>query len=265
MSDELSRAARLDWLLSRLRSRGRIDVHAVADRLHVAPETIRRDLRSLEDDGQLQRVHGGAVPLEPPTSAVTAPVGPDHGFGSLLRQRIGTVDTLLIGSGWAGECLARAIEAAPPERGRLTVLTRSVDAAIVLSRAPNVEVFNLGGTVTAGGHIQHGDWALSELRRFRVDLAVLCPAGVEAERGLSAAPATAAAMAQAEVAAAGRLLVVADARSLGRSAFVSYAPITAVDELVVPAQPPELKAELEAIAARDVRVTRLPGVPPAAG
>ena len=40
---------------------GRVEVGDLAGRLDVAPETIRRDLRQLEGQGLLQRVHGGAV------------------------------------------------------------------------------------------------------------------------------------------------------------------------------------------------------------
>ena len=50
----------MQWLTEK----GRLDVLTVAGRLGVAQETVRRDLRSLESDGRLQRVHGGAVPVE---------------------------------------------------------------------------------------------------------------------------------------------------------------------------------------------------------
>ena len=42
----------------------RVDVVDLARRLGVAQETVRRDLRVLEEAGKLERVHGGAVALD---------------------------------------------------------------------------------------------------------------------------------------------------------------------------------------------------------
>ena len=57
-------------IVDRLEAMGRVEVCDLAERLGVAQETIRRDLRVLEQQGHLQRVHGGAVlrderPLSP--------------------------------------------------------------------------------------------------------------------------------------------------------------------------------------------------------
>ncbi|MGP5930304.1 DeoR family transcriptional regulator, partial [Corynebacterium glyciniphilum] len=41
---------------------GRVTVVELAERFAVTPETIRRDLTVLDNDGALHRVHGGAVP-----------------------------------------------------------------------------------------------------------------------------------------------------------------------------------------------------------
>ena len=46
------------------RTRGRVEVAALAEELDVATETIRRDLKVLAGRRLLKRVHGGAIPLE---------------------------------------------------------------------------------------------------------------------------------------------------------------------------------------------------------
>ena len=51
-------------ILARARNDGRVQVSSLADDLSVAPETVRRDLRQLVERGMLQRVHGGAHPVE---------------------------------------------------------------------------------------------------------------------------------------------------------------------------------------------------------
>ncbi len=46
------------------RATGSVDVTALAADLGVAKETVRRDLRALEDHGLVRRTHGGAYPVE---------------------------------------------------------------------------------------------------------------------------------------------------------------------------------------------------------
>lgn len=49
-------------ILHRARSRGRVEVEALAAEFEVTTQTIRRDLNDLSQSGLLARVHGGAVP-----------------------------------------------------------------------------------------------------------------------------------------------------------------------------------------------------------
>ena len=51
-------------IIERARSHGRVDVGELATEFDVTPETVRRDLTSLERHGLLRRVHGGAIPVE---------------------------------------------------------------------------------------------------------------------------------------------------------------------------------------------------------
>lgn len=46
------------------RRTGSVDVTELAGELGVAKETVRRDLRTLEDHGLVRRTHGGAYPVE---------------------------------------------------------------------------------------------------------------------------------------------------------------------------------------------------------
>jgi DeoR family transcriptional regulator, fructose operon transcriptional repressor len=48
-------------ILNFLEQSGRVDVNDLAERFQASRETIRRDLREMEEDGVLKRTHGGAV------------------------------------------------------------------------------------------------------------------------------------------------------------------------------------------------------------
>ena len=201
---------------------GRVDVVDLAARLGEGQETVRRDLRATEVAGRLERVHGGVVVLDAgllaarplvPTSAEE-----DLELSARVWAALPRVGTVLLGTGRLTLALAQTVVADPPSVPGLAVVTNSLDAAGVLARASRLEVDNPGGTVSPRTRAQEGDWALEELRRLRLDVSVVSPAGVSVEHGLSHATPAAAAIAEGEVAAAERVVVLADTRTLGVSA-----------------------------------------------
>jgi DeoR family transcriptional regulator, fructose operon transcriptional repressor len=141
--------------------------------------------------------------------------------------------TILIGSGHLSLALAHIIVGSPPAARGLTVVTNSLDAAIVLSRAGRLEVYNIGGTVSPVTRAQEGDWAVHELERLHVDVSLVCPAGISIERGLTQATPAAAAVSQVEVASGERVIVLADTNSFGGSAFVQFASLDQIDSIAV--------------------------------
>ncbi|PZQ75937.1 MAG: DeoR/GlpR transcriptional regulator, partial [Cutibacterium acnes] len=54
-------AERHKWLIDTARETGRVSVAEASTALGVVPETIRRDLSILESEGQITKIHGGAV------------------------------------------------------------------------------------------------------------------------------------------------------------------------------------------------------------
>ncbi len=52
---------RLDEILRILSIGNKVSVNELSSKLNVSPATIRQDLSSLENEGFLKRVHGGAV------------------------------------------------------------------------------------------------------------------------------------------------------------------------------------------------------------
>lgn len=221
---------------------GRVDVVDAANRLGVAQETIRRDLRSLETAGKLQRVHGGAVRIDANPLAMRTPVpatldSADLAFSARVWAQLPRQGTVLLGTGTLGLALAQTIVSSPPESAGLTVVTNSLDAAIVLSRASRLEVYNIGGTVSPITRGQEGDWAVHELERLHVDVSVICPAGISVERGLTQATPAAAAVSQVEVASGQQVIALASSATLGTSAFVQFARLDEIDLIAVSGTP----------------------------
>jgi DeoR family transcriptional regulator, fructose operon transcriptional repressor len=249
--------ARHQAITDLLAADGRVDVVDIANRLGVAQETIRRDLRAMETAGKLQRVHGGAVRIitgpftlrnsQPPTAQN------DIELASRIWQELPRRGTILLGTGRLTLALAHTIVGSPPETRGLTIVTNSLDAAIVLSRASRLEIYNIGGTVSPITRAQEGDWAVHEMERLHVDVSVVCPAGISVARGLTQATPAAAAVSQAEVASGERVIAAAGVDNLGVSAFVQFASLEQIDSIAIAGSPSQ--AALQPFLERGIPIT----------
>lgn len=253
-------AARHQQITQRLEAAGRVEVGDLASRLGVAQETIRRDLKLLEQQGLLERVHGGAVrkaerPLSPFDGV--APERPEH-----HRRLADHVVSLLPEQGTvfvdASPLTAAVVDAlarrtCADSAGRLTIVTTSLDAAVVLSRVDQLHVFNVGGTVDQADRSQHGAWALSELHRLRVDIALLSATAVTPDRGIFATTSLTAATTAAAIASADRVWLLVEPDALGRTGFMAAGPVDRVDHVFVAGQPDPVR--LAALAQTGVEIS----------
>jgi DeoR family transcriptional regulator, fructose operon transcriptional repressor len=250
-------AARYQAITDLLAADGRVDVVDIANRLGVAQETIRRDLRAMESAGKLQRVHGGAVRIVASPLAVRnsqPPTAQDHlDLATRIWGELPRRGTILLGTGSLTLALAQVMVGSPPDKRGLTIVTNSLDAAIVLSRASRLEIYNIGGTVSPITRAQEGDWAVHEMERLHVDVSVVCPAGISVERGLAQATPAAAAVSQVEVASGERVIALAGVDTLGVSAFVQFASLEQIDSIAVAGSPSQ--AVLQPFLERGISIT----------
>jgi len=229
-------------ITDRLEAIGRVDVGDLAARLEVAPETIRRDLRLLEQQGQLQRVHGGAVrkaasPLSPFDG--TTPERPEHQrrLADQLATRLPDRGTIYLGASTLGSAVAEALVRRARATSALTAVTANLDAAVVLSRVDSLQVFNVGGTLDQHDRAQHGNWALSELRRFWTDIAVVSASGMTTQAGIFASSTAEAAVTTVAIENAARVWVVIDSAAFGNPGFVQVAALDRVEQVYVAGRP----------------------------
>ena len=79
---------RKQHILEVLRRDGQVIAKQLSQELGLSEDTIRRDLRELAQEGQLQRVHGGALPASPAVvDFAGAGSWPSMRSGRLARRR----------------------------------------------------------------------------------------------------------------------------------------------------------------------------------
>lgn len=238
---------RRHYIANRVVELGEVSFAALAEDLHVSEMTIRRDIETLEAEGILRRVVGGAIALAGTASepsfesrASKAAKEKEH-IANAVVDLLVPGETVILDSGSTVLSVARAIKA----RGlSLTVITPSVLAAVHLSDAPGITVHLVGGVVRPGELSVVGPETLETFSRFNCDTFVMGVAGVDEAGGVSDYHYDEAHVKQSAAKAAKRVIVAADRQKLGTAALVKIADLEAIDIIVTDAAPshPTVKA-----------------------
>jgi DeoR family transcriptional regulator, fructose operon transcriptional repressor len=243
-------------IVAAARAAGRVEVARLADELAVTPETIRRDLTSLERRGLLRRVHGGAIPMERlgfepgvDTRAAVMTAEKERIAKAALEQ-VPEEGSILLDAGTTTSHLADEL----PHDRELTVVTNALDIAVRLAARPNLTVLALGGRVRGRTLAAVDVWAVQTLQDTFVDVAFMATNGISVERGLTTPDPTEAAVKRAMIGAARRTVLLADHTKVGNDHLMRFADLHDIETFITDAQvDPELAGELEATGLEVVR------------
>lgn len=219
-------------ILSMLTINQQVSAHDLAEMLNVSRETVRRDLLNLEETGQVNRVHGGAVlpqprSEEPFRQRMTAQLRAKSEIARNAVRLIQPGQTILIDAGTTTAIFARELT----KLSGVSVITNSVDIATTLQKSGQ-EVLLLGGRMAADVPATVGELTLSEIRRFRADLCFSAPVAVHPTKGAFFYDLHEAEIAVAMVAQASRSVLLADQSKLGETSRVRSWEVGEIDTLV---------------------------------
>jgi len=226
-------------ILALARDTGRLDVDALAAHFSVTPQTIRKDLNELCDEGLLQRYHGGAML---PSGVVNLAYEARRQLATDAKRRIGLKAaelipndcSLLINIGTTTEQVATALRG---HKG-LMVITNNLNVANILLGYPAIEV------IVAGGVLRHADGgivgepAVDFLRQFKADYAVIGASAIDEDGTLLDYDYREVEVSRKIVESSRHAILVADSLKYGRSAPVRIGHISDIDHFVTDAAPP---------------------------
>ncbi|MFD0829272.1 DeoR/GlpR family DNA-binding transcription regulator [Neobacillus sp. M.A.Huq-85] len=176
---------RQQYILEQLDREKKVLVASLAEKLGVAPETIRRDLDTLEKEKKLKRVHGGAIKYhqnnqEPHfAKKMKVKTGAKEAIGRKAAEFIEDGDTIMIDVGTTTIHLAKAISGVKD----VTIVTNSLAAAEELNtRLENQEfdgkIIVLGGITNPTQKSIVGAMTCKMLKGFRFDKLFLSCGGI---------------------------------------------------------------------------------------
>ncbi|MEV6757669.1 DeoR/GlpR family DNA-binding transcription regulator [Streptomyces sp. NPDC051214] len=247
---------RLRQITEAVRAAGRMGVAELAELTGASEMTIRRDLESLADQGVLERFRGGARSLllrgEEPPFALRAQEGLEvkRRIAAEVAGLIADGESVVLDSGTTCLEVARALD----DR-RLTVMPLSLHAVNALTGAPRLTLLVPGGRPRPGELALTGPLTEASLAALRFDTAVIGCCGLNATHGLTAYDLDDAAVKRAAIASARRVIAVAEAAKLSRTALAFVAPAAALHAVVTDEDAQQ--DETDALAAAGVTVRRV--------
>jgi DeoR/GlpR family transcriptional regulator of sugar metabolism len=230
--------ARLAALTGLLQRDGRVEVARAAEAFRAAEMTVRRDLDRLVAMGMARRVRGGAISLL--MRGEELPFAMRELERAETKARIGAAvadvlrdgEAVLLDSGTTAVAVARALAGR-----RLTVMAMSLHVATVLSAGESVRLLVPGGEARPGELAMTGPLALASIAALRFDTAVLAPCGLAGGQ-VTAHDLGDAAVKQAMVASAARVVVAADGSKFGQTAMAVVSATGALDMVITDATAP---------------------------
>jgi DeoR/GlpR family transcriptional regulator of sugar metabolism len=217
-----------------IRAQGGVRVSHLSDLLGVSKITIRRDLEQLEEEGILERTHGGAIiihrmPYEPPfIEKDNINREAKRCIGMAAAQLVEDGDTILVNSG------STTLRIFPNLTGieNLRVITNNMGAFLEI-RDADLELILTGGIFREQSNSLIGPLAIQNIRKVFATKCFIGVDGISRKHGLTTPILQEAEVAQTMIERTrGQVIVVADPSKLGVVSNFVTAPIDQVDTLV---------------------------------
>jgi len=242
-------------LLEVVQSQVTISVEDLANQLDVTPQTVRRDVKLMEESRLLARYHGGvglpsSVENIDYTQRQILNIEGKRRIAAAVAERVRPGSSLLINIGTTTEEVARALM----HHQGLHVVTNNLHVAAILASQPSCEVIVAGGVVRGRDRAIVGEATVDFIRQFKVDIGIIGVSSIEPDGTLRDFDPREVKVAQAIVEQSREVWLVADQAKFDRQALVRITHLSQIDKLFCDAPPPPGLANILAEAQVEVVV-----------
>ncbi len=227
---------RHELILELVRHDGSVRVRDLAARLDVSEMTVRRDLDALAARRLVEKVHGGAVAVgdhsafEPGFDVKQLQeIAEKDAIAQLAVSRITSNSAIGLTAGTTTWRLGKLLGGIP----NLTVVTNapSIARSLYDLQDPATQIVLTGGVRTPSDALV-GPLATAALESLHVDVLFLGVHGFDRDRGFSTPNLAEAEVNRAFIAAARRVIVLADHTKWGLRGLAQIAPLDGVDVVI---------------------------------
>lgn len=230
-------------ILRHLRESGRVQVESLAELFGTTPQTIRKDLNRLAEEGKILRFHGGASLLagvEYTAFEIRKEIAAEQkeAIGREVARRIPNNAAIFLNSGTTTAAVARYLT----QHAGLKVVTDSVHLANDLRTCAGLEVIVPGGSVRQSDGAILGEAAVDFIRQFRVDIAVVGASAIGEDGSLLDFDLREASLVRAIIDGARSVILAADSSKADRVAPVKSGHLSQIQQFVTDTGcPPRLR------------------------
>ena len=238
------RQTRQQRILEQLADGQEVHVATLADELGVSSETIRRDLRLLQESNKLKRVHGGALPvgaspLVPLSERRIQNPSEKETIARLSLTLVTEGQSVFLGGGSTVLAVAETLAEGPPAE----FLTVMPDVADALARSGRHTVHLTGGEYDPVTRCLGGEDALQPVRDRMFDLSIMGGSALDPVLGVLDNREMQYRLQRILIERARRYALVADHTKFGRGARYCTLPYSALSFLITDRRPPEAYLE----------------------
>jgi len=243
---------RQQTILNEVELHNRILLTDIAETLDVSIDTVRRDVKELDAEHKLKKVHGGAISLGFTTNstrntniyALEEKVSIAQKATTLLKD--GAV--IFVDGGTTCMELARLI----PDNLKLTCFTISLPVAMELSIKSNITVIFIGGQIAKESQIAIGANAIHNLSEIKVDFSFIGTGYVDAAYGLTEFDWDIVQLKKAVIKAAKKTVLLSISEKLNSQHRYKTCDISAINTMVTELDPND--SMLQAFKNHDIRI-----------
>lgn len=211
-----------------------VTVSELSKMFSVTEETIRRDLKALEDEGVLTRTYGGAFIQDGALNDINVNIRETLFVQSkeMIADRCSTYihhgDSIFLDASTTSLFLANRIR-----NKRVTVITNSLKVANALSESDSVRLIITGGMLSPQSMSFLGRGALNSMQGYYVDKAFISCRSVSKEHGITDSNEQQAELRQIAIKRANKVFLLVDYTKFNKTSFTHICNFNEIDTIVV--------------------------------
>jgi len=223
---------RLDYILKKLQTDHKVLQTELSSDLQVSEDTVRRDLESLAQNGQLIKVRGGAIPHSPnPYSFKERIVYHEDDKKRIAEKALSYLhngQTIILDGGTSTLMLAKLF----PPNLHIRVITNSVPIVAQLIEHPVIEVIFTGGLIGKDSQTAGGMDTIRMLEKLRADICFLGICSLHPDAGVTGLDLGEADVKSAMVGSANKTIALATSDKMGTAEPFKVCDITGLDTII---------------------------------
>ncbi|MCG8389496.1 MAG: DeoR/GlpR family DNA-binding transcription regulator [Cytophagales bacterium] len=176
---------RHNYILNEVRIHSRVLLTDLTQQLNVSEDTVRRDLKELDEQGMIRKVHGGAISNGYNLNHYQEnKIYAHDSKAKIAKKASGLIkdgQVILMSGGTTNLELARSL----PEQLKATFFTPSLTTALELLNHENSETIFIGGKLSQEAKIAVGGSVINTLSEIQADICFLGTGFLDPNSGLT--------------------------------------------------------------------------------